>query len=200
MPVVGYFASGKDDQPEAILTLASLRKRLDGEPPARLTTEQMGQLRGHFVEAVERLSEQDHLVADQNHKALVASLNEAIRQLLLLAAYVELAQTANRGLFDEGEDLPLDFSEEAIRRLKRHKIPFAGALKLVDVTGLRPSPDDPKYIKLRDSYPDVLTRRFEATRIKLGEVLGRLVLAQKALSAKTDVPGEVSMRPFVQIL
>ncbi len=200
MPVVGYYGPGKDDQPQAILTFASLRKRLDEEPTQTLTNDDMDQVRGRFIEAVERLGDQDHLVADQNHKAHVASLNEAIRQLLLLAAYVELAQTANRGLFDEGEDLPLDFSEEAIRRLKRHKIPFAGALKLVDVTGLRPSPDDPKYIKLRDSYPDVLTRRFEATRIKLGEVLGQLVLAQKALSAKTDVPGEVSMRPFVQIL
>ena len=165
MPVVGYYGPGKDGQPEVILTFASLRKRLDEE--------------GHFIEAVKRLREQDHLVADQNHKAHVASLKEAIRQLLLLAAYVELAQTANRGLFDEGDDLPLDFSEQAIRRLKRHKIPFAGALKLVDVSDIRPRSDDPKYIRLRDSYPDVLTRRFEATRIKLGEYLGQLVQAQQ---------------------
>ena len=140
----------------------------------------MDQVRGHFIEAVERLRAQDQLVADQNHKAHVASLKEAIRQLLLLAAYVELAQTENRGLFDEGEALPLDFSEQAIRRLKRHKIPFAGALKLVDVSDVRPRSDDPKYIRLRDSYPDVLTRRFEATRTKLGEYLGQLVQAQNA--------------------
>ena len=179
VPVVGYYGASKDGQPEAILTFASLRKRLDEEPPPTLMTDQMDQVRARFIEAVEGLGDQDHLVAEQNHQAHVASLKEGIRQLLLLAAYVELAQTANRGLFDEGDDLPLDFSEQAIRRLKRHKIPFAGALKLVDVSDIRPRSDDPKYIRLRDNYPDVLTRRFEATRIKLGEYLGQLVQAQQ---------------------
>ena len=130
---------------------------------------------------------QDALVADQNHKAHVASLKEAIRQLLLQAAYIELAQTANRGLFDEGEDLPLDFSNEAIRRLKRHKIPFAGALKLVDVSDMQPRPEEPKYIRLRDSYPDVLTRRFDATKVKLCETLGQLVQAQKTLATGLSI-------------
>jgi hypothetical protein len=81
--------------------------------------------------------------------------------------------------FDEGEEIPLDFSDQAIRRLKRHSVPFAGALKLVDICDLRPCPEDPDYIRLRDSYPDVLTRRFEAIRIKLGELLGQLVQAQR---------------------
>ena len=179
LPIIGRRAKTRDGQSEVILTFASLRKRLDEEPPQTLTNDHMDQVRGHFIEAVERLRVQDHLVADQNHKAHVASLKEAIRQLLLLAAYVELAQTANRGLFDEGDDLPLDFSEQAIRRLKRHKIPFAGALKLVDVSDIRPRSVDPKYIRLRDSYPDVLTRRFKATRIKLGEHLAQLVQAQQ---------------------
>jgi hypothetical protein len=44
---------------------------------------------------------------------------------------------------------------------------------------MRPRPGDPKFIRLRDSYPDVLTRRFEAAKLKLGEVLGQLVQAQK---------------------
>jgi len=199
VPVVGYYGPDEEDQAEAIPTLASLRKRLDAEPLARLTTEQMDQVRGRFIESVERLRAQDHLVADQNHKAHIGSLKEAIRQLLLLAAYVELAQTANRGLFDEGEALPLDFSEEAIRRLKRHKIPFAGALKLVDVSDVRPRSDDPKYIRLRDSYPDVLVRRFEATKIKLGDLLGQLVQSQnteKGGRGKDTVAGQT---PLIEV-
>jgi hypothetical protein len=143
--VVGYYAPGKDSQPEAILTFVSLRKWLDEEPPPTLMTDQINQVRARFAEAVAGLGDQDRLVADQNHKAHVASLKEAIRQLLLQAAYIEIAQTANPGLFDEVEELPLDFSEEAIRRLKRHKIPFAGASKLVDVSDVRPRSDDPKY-------------------------------------------------------
>jgi superfamily II DNA or RNA helicase len=193
VPVVGYYGASKDGQPEAILTFASLRKRLDEEPPPTLMTDQMDQVRARFIEAVEGLGDQDHLVAEQNHQAHVASLKEGIRQLLLLAAYVELAQTANRGLFDEGDDLPLDFSEQAIRRLKRHKIPFAGALKLVDVSDIRPRSDDPKYIRFRDSYPDVLVRRFEATKIKLGDLLGQLVQSQnteKGGRGKDTVAGQ----------
>jgi superfamily II DNA or RNA helicase len=177
VPLVGYYAAGSDGQPEAVPSLTRLRCVLDGDSPPRLTAEQMDAIRGSFREAVERHHIRDAQVAEQNHKSHIASLKEAIRQLLLQAAYIELAQTANRGLFDETEDLPLDFSDQAIRRLKRHKIPFAGALKLVDVSDLHPRPDDPKYIRLRESYPDVLARRFEATRVKLGETLGLLVKA-----------------------
>ena len=124
MPIIGRRAKTRDGQPDGHLDLGhQLRKRLDEEPPPTLMTDQMDQVRARFIEAVEGLGDQDHLVAEQNHQAHVASLKEAIRQLLLLAAYVELAQTANRGLFDEGDDLPLDFSKQAIRRLKRHKSP-----------------------------------------------------------------------------
>ncbi len=195
--MVGYSGESMDGQPEPILTLASLRKRLDAEPLGRLTIEQMDQVRGRFIESVERLRAQDHLVADQNHRAHVASLKEAIRQLLLQAAYIELAQAARRGLFDEGDDLPIDFSDQAIRRLRRHKIPFACALKLVDISDIRPRPDDPKYIRFRDSYPDILVRRFEATKIKLGDLLGELVQSQnteKGGRGKDTVAGQT---PFV---
>ncbi len=198
-PLVSYYVRGKDDQPEVIQTFASLRKRLDDEQSPRLAAQITDQVRALFSQAVQRFYERDIYVAEQNHNAHVASLEEAIRQLLLQAAYIELAQTVNRGLFDEGEDLPLDFSEQAIRRLKRRKIPFAGALKLVDVADLRPRPDDPKYIRLRDSYPDVLTRRFEAIRIKLGEVLGQLVQAQKVVSVSTGMRTAGGTSPFVEV-
>ena len=42
---------------------------------------------------------------------------------------------------------------EAIRRLKRHKHPFAGALKLVNVTDVRSSPNDAKYTSLVSATP-----------------------------------------------
>src|SRR5208283_1241214 len=74
VPVIGYYGPDEEDQPEAILTLASLRKRLDEEPPQTLANDQIDQVRGRFMEAVDRLREQDHLVSDQNHKAHVASL------------------------------------------------------------------------------------------------------------------------------
>ena len=154
-------------------------KRLGGDASPRLTASRTDQIPTRFLEVVERFRSHSLLIAEQSHQAHVASLKEAIRQQLLHAAHVELAQAANRGLFDEGDEIPLDFSEDAIRRLSRHKIPFAEALRKVDVTGLRPRPDDPKYIKLRDGYPDLLPRKFEAIKIKLRELLGQLVQAQR---------------------
>ena len=188
VPLVGYYGPGKDGETKSILSLTSLRKQVDDDSPPKLSTDQLAQIRGDFLEAIERYGAQDALVAEQNHKAHVASLKEAIRQLLLQAAYVELAQTANRGLFDDGEVMPLDFSDQAIRRLKRHKIPFAGALKLVDVSDIQPRSDDPKYIRLRDTYPDLLTRRFELMKVKLAELLSTLV----KINSQHSSPGTLS--------
>ncbi len=189
----------KDGETEPILSLTSLRKQLDDASPPKLSADQLAQIRGRFLEAIERYGAQDALVAEQNQKAHVASLKETIRQLLLQAAYVELAQTANRGLFDDGEVMPLDFSDQAIRRLKRHKIPFAGALKLVDVSDMQPRSDDPNYIRLRETYPDVLTRRFELAKVKLGEALGQLVQARNAGSRSTSNYSVTSQNSLIQI-
>ncbi|MGO9812197.1 MAG: hypothetical protein ACLP53_15675, partial [Isosphaeraceae bacterium] len=55
---------------------------------------------------------------------------------------------------------------------------------------------DPKYIRFRDSYPDVLVRRFEATKIKLGDLLGQLVQSQnteKGCRGKDTVAGQTPM-------
>jgi SNF2 family DNA or RNA helicase len=175
VPLVSYYAAGDDGEPEAVLSLDSLRKLLDGDQPPKFPADPMDRVRGIFLNAVEQYRTRDAQVAEKNHRAHVASLKEAIRQLLLQAAYIELAQTANRGLFDEVEDLPLDFSDQAIRRLKRHKIPFAGALRLVDVSDIQPRPDDPKYIRLRNTYPDVLERKFASTKAKISDLLVNLV-------------------------
>ena len=58
--------------------------------------------------------------------------------------------------------------------------------------------DDPKYLRLRDSYPDVLTRRFEATRIKLGEHLAHLVQAQQ-ISPPTNRPAGDHGPPIISL-
>ena len=76
-------------------------------------------------------------------------MTEEIRQLLVEAAYVELALAANRDLFDDA--LPLDFSEQAYQRLKRHKLPFAGAMKLAGIGLPKPRPDDSLYLRFRES-------------------------------------------------
>ena len=60
---------------------------------------------------------------------------------------------------------------ETVRRLRRHKFPFAGALKAVAVDSLKPSPTDRKYVKLAQARPDHLERRFEAVKNRIAELL-----------------------------
>ncbi|MBV8268853.1 MAG: hypothetical protein JO252_21210, partial [Planctomycetaceae bacterium] len=154
------------------------------------------QLIHDFNEAVGHYIEHEVQAAQVRHKAHLASLTEEIRQLLLQAAYIELAQAANRDLFDE--EMPLNFSELAIQHLKRHKYPFAGALKMVDVSGLCPRPEDPKYARIREQQKEVLSRRFEVIRSKLGEALANLVQAGK-LSLPTGIMSRRNVHPAITV-
>jgi len=77
------------------------------------------------------------------HSSYVALLKAEVGQLLLQAAYIELAVAAKPELFDDAP--PLDFSDQAVRRLARHKYPFAGALRLVNPGDLCPRSDDHFY-------------------------------------------------------
>jgi len=129
--------------------------------------------------AAHRLMAREAQAAESRRKAQISSLTEEIRQLLAQAAYVELARAAVRDMFDD-EDLPLDFSDQAYERLKRHKYPFAGALKQVAGGLPRPRPEDSFYLKMKASKRDVLTRRFDAIRGRLGERLHQLVAAKQA--------------------
>ncbi|MBS0267298.1 MAG: hypothetical protein JSS02_35565 [Planctomycetes bacterium] len=134
------------------------------------------QIKAHFVAATKSQTEHEAKAADDRRKARLSSLREEVRQLLCEAAYVELAMSANRDLFDEA--LPLDFSEAAYQRLKRHKVPFSGAIKLAGSNLPKPRSDDPTYLRLRESKRDALKRRFDALRDKLSDRLGELVDAQ----------------------
>jgi hypothetical protein len=102
-------------------------------------------------------------------------LAEEIRDLLLQAAYVELLKAESDGIF--ATDAVAGFTLETVRRLRRHKFPFAGALKVVAIDGLRPTPADPKYQRLAQTRPDQLDRRFQSIKSRLGELLPQYVEA-----------------------
>ncbi|MBE3070348.1 MAG: hypothetical protein IMZ66_08940 [Planctomycetes bacterium] len=117
-------------------------------------------------------------IAKNRHSSYLASLKAEVGQLLLQSAYVELAIAAKPELFDDAP--PLDFSEQAVRRLARHKYPFAGALRLVNPGDLCPRSDDHFYRRLCESPRSALTKRFEAIRDRLGETLQRLADTTRA--------------------
>jgi len=181
-----------DAQP--IRTLAELRSVLDTGQAAALAIDQRQRLVSQFSRAAESIMARQIEAAQRRRMAHVSTLQEEMRQLLIQAAYVELAMAAKRDVFDE-EDVPPDFSEQAFNRLKRHKYPFAGALKLLGDSLPRPQPKDPFYLEMKASSRDVLARRFKATRTRLGDRLRQLVAAEKrgedsevGVSAKAVVP------------
>ena len=143
---------------------------------ADLQDDQQQDLIAQFNTTATKLMVRETNAADSRRKAFISSLTEEIRQLLTQAAYIELAQAVNRDLFDE-EEMPLDFSDQAYERLKRHKYPLSGALKRVGGSLPRPRPEDSFYLKMKASKRDVLTRHFDAIRARMGDRLHQLVAA-----------------------
>jgi superfamily II DNA or RNA helicase len=178
--VVGYY--GLPDC-ASISSLGKMTATLDQRPEIALSGEYRLKVEDQFSIATRPRFDREDKASDDRQKALVSSLTEEIRQLLVDAAYIELARAANRDLFDE--DLPLDFSEQAYQRLKRYKAPFAGALKTVG-TGLpKPRGDDASYLRWRDAKKDVLTRRFDAIRTRMNDRLRELMEAKKRMDQPT---------------
>lgn len=156
-----------------IPSLTQLLTVLEKASFAAMTADGRQTVERQFLAGVQhRLKQGEKAAADRYH-AHLSSLREEIRQLLVEAAYIELALATKRELFDEA--LPLDFSEAAYQRLKRHKAPFAGAMKMVGAGLPRPSADDMRFIRFRESKRDVLLRRFDAIRAKLGGRLSDLM-------------------------
>lgn len=182
---VGYFRLSNGEPLSSLKTLTAALEEQD-QDIVKVTCGQKAELGKRFAEAGLQRSLREKKAAEDRRRAQLSSLTEEIRQLLSEAAYVELALAANRDLFDDA--LPLDFSEQAYQRLKRHKVPFAGAMKVVGTKLPKPRPDDSRYLRLRDSKKDVLMRRFEAIRGTLIDRLGELMEARK----KAEGAGQVA--------
>jgi hypothetical protein len=143
--------------------------------------------RASFEQEMAPIQKQETATAQAKERSRSEALAEEIRDLLLQAAYVEIARASADGMFSA--DGPLGFSVETVRRLRRHKFPFAGALKAVSVDGLNPSEADPKYVKLAQSRADQLDRRFEAIKNRLAGLLPDYV---KAVETKGEDGAVVS--------
>ena len=191
---VGYYRLGDSGQ---VPSLAILDVTLDEHSITKLLSIQRTELKDRFADASRQRHLREVKAADDRRKAQLSSLTEEIRQLLAEAAYVELALASNRDLFDEA--LPLDFSEQAYQRLKRHKVPFSGAIKLVGAGLPKPRPDDSLYLRLRESKKDVLTRRFDAIRGKLIDRLGELMDARKKME-NAGVAADTSQAIEIRLL
>jgi hypothetical protein len=165
----GWYA-GRDGSVMPLRTLSRLQEALaqggTGDGAAQGVA---AAARTSFEQEMAPIREQETATAQAKERSRSEALAEEIRDLLLQAAYVEIARASADGMFSA--DGPLGFSVETVRRLRRHKFPFAGALKAVSVDGLNPSEADPKYVKLAQSRADQLDRRFEAIKNRLAGLL-----------------------------
>ena len=168
LPRVVYYEP-KDGRPARV---ASLSRLADGT-----RTE-------HWAAAALEAAEQDLesiAGADIQHERRVEelidsserlALEERARDVLVRTAYVELAQGQQPELF--GEQTAWQFSEDAIRGLKRHKYPFAPLLTVVDVSALEPTPTDAFFLSIQSEPADRLRRRFDDLRREAIDLVGRL--------------------------
>ena len=80
--------------------------------------------------------------------------------------------------------------------MRRHKVPFAGALRVIPVDGLTLTPTDPRYLHVAQSRRDLLDRRFESIRSRLAEVLTLYMSPQPAGAARPPGADEVKLSHF----
>jgi hypothetical protein len=190
---VGWYSVGV--QPvTAVQSLTDLREAFRATAAATLPAEEViDAVRRGFDQEMAPIREQARQAGQAKERGRAAALAEEIRDLLLQAAYVELVTAAADGLF--AADGAAGFTVETVRRLRRHRFPFAGALKAVAVDGLKLSPHDAKYVRLAQARPDQLDRRFEAVKDRLAELLplyveaaGREPKTAPGLAAGQEIP------------
>ena len=185
-PLAGFFAVriGNVQAVDSLYGLQTLM-RLTPEP---ITEEHVSAITREFGAAITQLTMREARVAAARNSSEVASRSEEIRQLLLHAAYIDIAKSTDSELFDG----PVHFGVEAITRLGRYGYPFAGALRVVSIAGLKPGPEDVFYQRLLGSAPGALTQRFEAVKLKLGASLKELMQAKGKLPAR----GKMELPPL----
>jgi len=167
--IVGYYCANDG---QSIPSLRKLKSVIGNSVLTDLADEQKNRFADTFAGLVRSISARENQAEEALRRARVSSLAEEVRQLLVEAAYIELGLAANSGLCDDG--LVLDFSEQAYQRLKRHEIPFTGALRVVGAGLPSLRPDDPVFLRLQNARKEVLIRRFEAVRERITDRLRNL--------------------------
>lgn len=113
------------------------------------------------------------------------SLEERARQVLLLAAHIELVEGLKPDMF---RDIPApEFSQSAMTRLARHGFPFAGLLRITPLQDLAPNPADQIRAELLTRGPEALRARFELVKTQAGELLFALARPAEPDSLQTDI-------------
>ena len=184
--LISYYTV-KNGEVKQIKRLTDLQAVLNDFPSSAWTRTEGLAMEQDFSRAIQAIRRRMAEAAKSRQEAERLALEEEARQLLLKTAYTELALSQQRELFDQIE--VVDFSPEAITRLKRHGYPFSGLLKLVSVDALLPSPTDPYFQKVQGQSAESLRGRLNALREQAKELLSRLVQAQRSSQPQSPAEG-----------
>lgn len=188
----GFFAE-TDGQLEEILSLARLREHLG----IAASPSSSGDVREQAAALVrERAAEGDSnlwAAEAERRKAESATLMEEGRQLLLKATLIELAMDRHRELWDEPS--VLEFSEDAVGRLRKKGYPYAPLLKQVGMEGLQPSPADAYFVRIQEDSREALLRRGAAIEARMKELVTELERRRQSLSEEQsqDQPPDIQV-------
>ncbi|MFQ6040921.1 MAG: helicase-related protein, partial [Candidatus Poribacteria bacterium] len=169
-----------------IETYNDLQAILESDASFNWSDEMIAKAREDFLSQVKAARENVIQVEDYREKSHRLALEEEGRQILLRAAFIELAMAQQVGLF--GDAVSLTFNEDAVKALRRHKYPFAGLLKLVDTEGLRPTPTHPFYLKIQGASVESLSQRFRNIREQAAALLDQLANLKADSTVETTKP------------
>ena len=167
----GFFAE-TGGRLEEIVSLARVRERLAIAPSPPISGDVQEQaaalVRNRAAEGDSNL----RAAEAERRKAESATLMEEGRQLLLKATLIELAMDRHRELWDEPS--VLEFSEDAVGRLRKKGYPYAPLLKQVGTEGLQPSPADAYFIRIQEDSREALLRRMASIETRMKELVAEL--------------------------
>ncbi|MBN1856437.1 MAG: DEAD/DEAH box helicase family protein [Dehalococcoidia bacterium] len=132
-----------------------------------------------FDAEVEAIRKRETAVEEMRQRTEQAAVLEKARLLLLQATYVDLAMSAQRGLFDQGN--LAGFTEDAVLNLRRHGYPFAPLIRLVGTEGIKPTPTDSDWTSIQDMSGAAMKRKWDALSESAGEMVRGIAPVQGAV-------------------
>ncbi len=175
VPKRAYFVLGERSP---VARLAELERAIADGGRREWTAEERFAAEDEFRRIVQADLDAEQAVASARRAAERRRLFERGRQVLLKAAMVENALAQQPGIFGE-EALRPAFSEEAVRRLRRHGHPFKSLFALVQREGiggaaLTPSPTDPYWQQIQGLAPAILRKRLTDLGTESADIVQKL--------------------------
>jgi hypothetical protein len=134
----------------------------------------------------------------KRREAELSAMQAAAKLMLLRATYIELARARAATLFDD-VGVPLDFSEEAVRRTAAKGYPFSALSALVGLDGVLPDPTDPEFVRLEDLSEPELARNRTAVAADARDLVPKLMELRDALGAEVVIEPSDPARLDIQL-